>query len=48
MTATAVAARTSKFQNKENQETLIMDNDKVDGYYIPQDPMDLLQCDSCQ
>lgn len=22
--------------------------DAVDGYAVPQDPMDLLQCDSCQ
>jgi hypothetical protein len=22
--------------------------DQVDGYAIPLDPMDLLQCDSCQ
>lgn len=22
--------------------------DKVDGYVVPTDPMDLLQCDSCQ
>ncbi|WBU36957.1 ribonucleotide-diphosphate reductase subunit beta [Homoserinibacter sp. YIM 151385] len=25
-----------------------MDNDSIDGYDIPVDPMDLLQCDSCQ
>ncbi|MSX39580.1 MAG: ribonucleotide-diphosphate reductase subunit beta [Actinobacteria bacterium] len=24
------------------------DNDSVDGYAVPVDPMDLLQCDSCQ
>lgn len=24
------------------------DNDNVGGYAIPVDPMDLLQCDSCQ
>jgi hypothetical protein len=26
------------------------DNDTttVDGYFVPMDPMDLLQCDSCQ
>jgi len=24
------------------------ENDKVGGYDIPVDPMDLLQCDSCQ
>jgi hypothetical protein len=24
------------------------DGDQVDGYYVPMDPMDLLQCDSCQ
>lgn len=22
--------------------------DSVDGYAVPMDPMDLLQCDSCQ
>lgn len=26
----------------------IMDNDSISGYDIPVDPMDLLQCDSCQ
>ncbi len=25
-----------------------MDHDTVDGYDIPQDPMDMLQCESCQ
>jgi len=25
-----------------------MDNDSIDGYDIPMDPMDMLQCDSCQ
>ena len=24
------------------------EGDQVDGYYVPMDPMDLLQCDSCQ
>jgi len=24
------------------------DNDNVGGYAVPVDPMDLLQCDSCQ
>jgi hypothetical protein len=24
------------------------ENDQVDGYFVPMDPMDLLQCDSCQ
>jgi hypothetical protein len=24
------------------------DNDTVGGYAVPVDPMDLLQCDSCQ
>jgi hypothetical protein len=22
--------------------------DNVNGFYVPMDPMDLLQCDSCQ
>jgi hypothetical protein len=34
------------FKTKKTGEN--MDNDKVDGYSIPQDPMDLLQCESCQ
>lgn len=29
-------------------EEVLMDNDTVGGYDIPVDPMDLLQCDSCQ
>lgn len=31
-------------------EEAIMDyeNDSVGGYAVPVDPMDLLQCDSCQ
>jgi hypothetical protein len=24
------------------------DGEQVDGYFVPMDPMDLLQCDSCQ
>ncbi|MBW4041866.1 MAG: ribonucleotide-diphosphate reductase subunit beta [Acidobacteria bacterium] len=24
------------------------ETDQVDGYSVPMDPMDLLQCDSCQ
>ena len=24
------------------------DTNTVDGYFVPMDPMDLLQCDSCQ
>jgi hypothetical protein len=24
------------------------ETDSVDGYFVPMDPMDLLQCDSCQ
>jgi hypothetical protein len=24
------------------------DINTVDGYFVPMDPMDLLQCDSCQ
>ena len=24
------------------------ENETVDGYFVPMDPMDLLQCDSCQ
>jgi len=24
------------------------DNDTVGGYAVPMDPMDMLQCDSCQ
>lgn len=31
---------------KENM--LDNENDSVGGYSVPQDPMDLLQCDSCQ
>jgi hypothetical protein len=23
-------------------------SDNVNGFYVPTDPMDLLQCDSCQ
>lgn len=29
-------------------EVNMNDNDTVDGYACPRDPMDLLQCDSCQ
>ncbi|AVG24706.1 Small conserved protein [Pontimonas salivibrio] len=25
-----------------------MDQDRVGGYDVPVDPMDMLQCDSCQ
>jgi hypothetical protein len=28
--------------------TALNEGDQVDGYYVPMDPMDLLQCDSCQ
>ena len=29
-------------------DTMNYDSDTVDGYAVPVDPMDLLQCDSCQ
>lgn len=29
-------------------EILHPENDQVGGYEVPVDPMDLLQCDSCQ
>jgi hypothetical protein len=28
--------------------TTMNELDQVDGYAVPMDPMDLLQCDSCQ
>jgi hypothetical protein len=31
------------FENEDQNQ-----NDAVDGYFVPMDPMDLLQCDSCQ
>jgi hypothetical protein len=35
--------------NKDLQKEDRMDNDDtVGGYAVPVDPMDLLQCDSCQ
>ena len=36
--------------NQEDVEEVHMDNDSdnVGGYAVPVDPMDLLQCDSCQ
>jgi len=30
------------------EERMDFDNDSVGGYAVPVDPMDLLQCDSCQ
>jgi hypothetical protein len=36
-------------QHKALKEvTMENDNDTVGGYAVPVDPMDLLQCDSCQ
>ena len=32
----------------EGGTTLDSEGDQVDGYFVPMDPMDLLQCDSCQ
>ena len=32
----------------EGGTTLNEENQVVDGYSVPMDPMDLLQCDSCQ
>ena len=29
-------------------DTMNYDSDTVEGYAVPVDPMDLLQCDSCQ
>jgi len=41
----AAAAASQTTQQKEDR----MDNDdNVGGYAVPVDPMDLLQCDSCQ
>ena len=41
----AAAAAPKTTQQKEDR----MDNDdNVGGYAVPVDPMDLLQCDSCQ
>jgi hypothetical protein len=36
--------------NLEDLRRIHMDNetDTVGGYAVPMDPMDLLQCDSCQ
>ena len=28
--------------------TMTFDSTTIDGYAVPTDPMDLLQCDSCQ
>lgn len=39
------------FEHQLSPEGKIMDfesNDTVGGYAVPVDPMDLLQCDSCQ
>jgi hypothetical protein len=30
------------------EHTMNFDSDTIDGYAVPVDPMDLLQCDSCQ
>jgi hypothetical protein len=41
----AAAATTTTTSQKEDR----MDNDdNIGGYAVPVDPMDLLQCDSCQ
>lgn len=42
-TPTAPLAPTDTFRRGSD-----MDNDNIAGYDIPVDPMDLLQCDSCQ
>jgi len=34
--------------NTENTTTSISNTENVGGYEVPMDPMDLLQCDSCQ
>jgi hypothetical protein len=33
---------------KPGEATMENENDTVGGYAVPVDPMDLLQCDSCQ
>jgi hypothetical protein len=40
----------SEYLPKEDLRRIDMDNDSdnVGGYAVPVDPMDLLQCDSCQ
>jgi hypothetical protein len=32
----------------ESGHTMDNDSDTIGGYAVPVDPMDLLQCDSCQ
>jgi len=42
--------RVSEKMRQEDEKEVQMDNetDTVGGYAVPMDPMDLLQCDSCQ
>jgi hypothetical protein len=35
-------------EHETRGEQMNFDNDTVGGYAIPVDPMDLLQCESCQ
>ena len=41
-------AITSASPDHDQEDPMNFDNDSVDGYAVPVDPMDLLQCDSCQ
>jgi hypothetical protein len=34
--------------DRPGETTMNFDSDSIDGYAVPVDPMDLLQCDSCQ
>jgi len=47
MRNSATATKVSTLYSQTFKEVL-MDNDNVSGYDVPVDPMDLLQCDSCQ
>ena len=35
-------------RHEQTGASMNFDTESIDGYAIPVDPMDLLQCDSCQ
>jgi hypothetical protein len=41
------AVRTTELKKPE-EGTMNNETDTIGGYAVPMDPMDLLQCDSCQ
>jgi hypothetical protein len=48
MTGVSFLVYSVRTVDPETVKEAVMEQDKVGAYDVPVDPMDLLQCDSCQ